>query len=548
MESTTVPADTSSVLFDDLQLSSSSNEDDNDASFVVKKRKKWLSSRPTIEGKKKRRHHHSSSSSYEDTMTTSSDTEESEYDPDIEVIPGCSSWGVIMERKHTEKVKTEAEERRRPVLAFSSSSLSPSSFFISSRGGTVDNSVIPDRILSIFSSLLEKEKFQFSQSVSFLRMIRKQVNAAMKSTFFAMLSSSGIRRRIIQVGGGNGGGKFEEEEKWNAAMSRMAKLLSNIAAASNYTNNFQPAASTFTKIENHHSLFTICSKVIFYREIHSIISLYLLLVYIQRAMNNDNINSNGYPEEMVTKMLDIIGKIPREEMSQDKYVSVGRDALYLYQKMITDVTGPKHSKRLRTPQQQADFCYVIAMLVNDMSIDSDLTLAGKTTNLVQFASTVGHPAYRLAVHKVTCVFNSSYSVYKVLNLERKLLIHVNQILTILSVRNRSLSERKPRTLTQSVFLYLRPNLKDKLRVSGLTTEESSLGTVVKLVSRKLRFEGVDQQSLEDGCSIIAGSYDTAEGVTLKCLGSDIKDIKILGLATLMVDKMRKRIKRHLPFY
>lgn len=466
--------------------------------------------------------------------------EEEEYDPDTDVVPGCSSWGLIMGRKHKE-VKEEKPDLASP----------PSSFF---RRGTVDECVIPERILSIFSTLLEKDKFQFSQPVAFLRIVRKQVEEAMNSAFSTMLSSSGIRMCHNQE---EGRSRKSEEEKRSATMIRVAKALSNIAAASNPANSFRPAASIFGKLrssssflkkmsDNHHNLSQVCSKVIFYREIHAVISLYLSLVYIQRAMNNDNTNSSGYSEGMVTKMLSIIGKIPYNEMSREKYVSVGRDALYLYQNVITNVT--EHSKRLRTPQQQADFCYVIAMLVNDVPITSDLILAGKTTHLIQFASAMGDPAYRLAVHKIACVFNSSYSVYKVLNLDRKSLICVDQILAILSARNTSLSERKPRTLTQSVFLYLRSDLRDKLRTSGLPSEESSLGPAVKLVSQQLKLEGIDKQSLEDGCSIISGSYDDAEGVTLKCFGLGVKDVKTVGLSTLMTDRMRKRIRKHLPFY
>lgn len=491
--------------------------------------------------------------------------EETEYDPDTDIVPGCSSWGVIMSRKYE-----EAKERNSDSV--SSAFLSPSSFHLPSRTGTVDDEcVIPERILSIFSTLLEKDKFQFSQSVAFLRIVRKQVNEAMNSAFSTMLSSSGIRMCHNQqppflIKEGEEDRKLcsgdSQEKKRSATMIRVAKALSNIAASSNPANNFRPAASVFSKVkpsssssyfskkmsESHLNLSQVCSKVIFYREIHAVISLYLSLVYIQRAMNNDNTNSSGYSEGMVTKMLNIVGKIPYREMSREKYVSVGRDALYLYQNVITDVTGPKHSKRLRTPQQQADFCYVIAMLVNDVPIASDLMLAGKATHLVQFASAMGDPAYRLAVHKMACVFNSSYSVYKVLSLERKSLICADQILSILSARSKSLSERKPRTLTQSVFLYLLPNLRDKLRASGLTSEESSLGTAVKLVSQQLKFEGIDKQSLEDGCNIISGSYDTAEGVTLKCLGLGSKDIKTVGLSTLMTERIRKRIKRNLPFY
>ena len=481
--------------------SSSSSDEGGKAS----QREKWLTNKkrklkaPSPNGVSSEEITSSDESNLEEEENTEG---EEEYNPDTDIFPGCSNWALIMGRKQVKEEKSVSS--------------------------------IPQRILSVFSTFLEKDKFQFSQSVAFLRIIRKQVNEAMNSAFSSISSSSSIRynQQSPLEGGCKKSYDFKEKE-WSTVVSfPTTSVLSKLKSS-----------SLIGKSHNQ-----IRSKILFYREIHSVITLYLSLVYIQRAMNNDNTNSSGYSEGMVTKMLNIIGKIPHNEMNREKYISVGRDALYLYQNVITDVSGPKHSKRLRTPQQQADFCYVIAMLVNDMPIASDVMLAGRATNLVQFASAMGDPAYRLAVHKMVCVFNSSYSVYKVLGLERKSLIYADQILSILSSRNKILSERKPRTLTQSVFLYLHPNLRDKLRASGLTSEESSLGTAVKLVSQQLKFEGIDKQSLEDGYSIINGSYDDTEGLTLKCLGLGIKDMKTVGLSTLMTVRMRKRIKRNLPFY
>nr|AWQ62532.1 wsv282 [Shrimp white spot syndrome virus] len=353
----------------------------------------------------------------------------------------------------------------------------------------------------------------------------------------------------------------EDIKKRNIAMGRVAELLSNIAASSNEENNFRPVvslmrgptcggsnASNKKLNSNRQTIPQVLNKVIFFREIHSVIALYLSSVCVQRAMNNDNTNSSGYAEGMVTKILNIIGKIPYNEMSREKFISVGRDALYLYQNVITDMTGPKHNKRLRIPQQQADFCYIIAMLVNDVPITSDLLLTGKATNLVQFASAMVDPAYRLAVHKMASVFNSSYSVYKVLDLDHKMLLRANLILSILSARNKCLSERKPRTLTQSVYLFLNHLLRNKLRSSGLTSEESSLGTAVKLVSQQLMYEGVTRQTIEDGCSMISGNFEDEDGVTLKCLGADVKDVKTVGLSALLSDRLRKNIRRNVPFY
>ncbi|MPC73045.1 hypothetical protein E2C01_067362 [Portunus trituberculatus] len=424
------------------------------------------------------------------------------------------------------------------------------------KGATADECVIPERVVSAFHELVKNERFQFTQSVPFLKLIKEQVDEAMNSAFSSMLSNSGINIRDDSNGDSTRCG--DPPEKKGTSMGRVAKVLSNVATSSNPDNNYRPAA-TFLQASNSGSSNVkkqvntdinpqIWNKVIFYREIYTMISLYLSMVYIQRTMNNDNTNSSGYAKGMVDKIFSILGKIPHEEMSREKYVSVGRDALYLYQNVITDMTGPKHYKRLRIPQQQTYFCYMLAMLVNDVPVTSDLSLTGKATNLVQFASAMADPAYRLAVHKMSCLFNSSYSVFKALKLEHNMLVRANKILAVLSTKNNALSERKPRTVTQSVFLYLDPSLKDRLRSSDLTSEESSLGTAVKLVSQQLAFEGVTKRSIDEGCHIIKGSFEDEKGVTHKCLGAGVKDIKIVGLATLQIDRLRNRIKRTLPYY
>ena len=276
----------------------------------------------------------------------------------------------------------------------------------------------------------------------------------------------------------------------------------------------------------------------FFKEIRTVISSYLSLVFLQRAMNNNNNNSSCYHEGMLQKMTDIIKNIPRHEMVHEKYISVARDALYIYYVVVSKLTGPNHFKRLRTPKKQEDFCYIIAMLVNDVPIDSDLIMAGKSTSLVQFASTLSDPSYRLAVHRLSNVFNSSYSIYKALNLPQDERMRIDQTLSLLSAKN--LIERKPRTLAQSVFLYYNPTKRDALRASGLTSEESSLGTAVRLVSQQLAVDNVDGDTLEDGLRLAAGHY-ASNNVTLKLMGCDHKDIKIIGLSSLLVSRHRKEI-------
>nr|BDT63047.1 MAG: wsv282-like protein [Trachysalambria curvirostris nimavirus] len=558
-----------SLLYEDLELTSSS-DDDND---VDRRESTSLLSSSSYTSSGRERLHLSvisppssvSCDEYDDN-----DEEEEDYDPDKEIVPGCSSWGLIMSKKRdttvTEGTSSSTSSKKSQAPVFCRGCSNGVGGFINVDRELKDHCLIPCRVLSMFSSLLEKDKFHFTQSVTFLGLVRRQVNEAMHSAFSALLTSSGFRRAAAVVTAA-----ALEDENRSVTMSRILKTLSDIASSSNPENGFLPAASIFSRLSNKkirdqcnkrrrlnstqsndsystsHSLSKVCSKVIFYREIHAVISVYLSLVYIQRAMNNNNTNSIGYPEGMVAKMLDIIDKIPHDEMNRDKYISVGRDALFLYQNIITDVTGPRHSKRLRTPQQQAYFCYVIAMLVNDQPIASDVSLTGKATNLVQFASAMIDPAYRLAVHKMASVTNSSYTVFKVLGLDRESLARADAILAILSARSKPLGERKPRTLAQSVFLYLYPNLRDKLRASGLIHEESSLGTAVRLVSQQLIQDGITTESLEEGYSITCGSY-ISEGNTLKCFGPGSKDIKTVALATLMADRLRRRMKRDLPYY
>nr|BDU62202.1 wsv282-like protein [Chionoecetes opilio bacilliform virus]GAV93243.1 hypothetical protein SCV_123 [Chionoecetes opilio bacilliform virus] len=559
-----------SCLLADLELSSSDDENTNN----LKKRKY----KNRISPIKRRRISSASTSTSTSTSTSSSSESESEsesesksksesndssddqgisvnpdeyfgesdeYDPDDHKEPGSIGWGLMME-----KIKKKTEQTIN-ILPTKTPLIQSEAAAADELFATTNN--IPGRVMTVLSSLLEQDNLQVSQSVSFLHIIRKQVVDAMSSAFTTMLSSSGIRLPLQQQHNQNTTKKSTVIIDDSGAMRNVAKALSAIAGSSNLENSFRPAASIFRQLSIpsqrsvEYPLEQVCSKVIFYREIHTVISLYLSQVYIQRVMNNNNTNSSGYAEGMVAKMINILGKIPHEEMSRDKYNSVGRDALYLYKNVITDVTGPKHSKRLRTPKQQADFCYVIAMLVNDAPIASDMTLVGKATNLVQFASAMGDPAYRLAVHKMACVFNSSYSVYKVLNLDRYQLMLADQILSIVSVRNKSLSERKPRTLTQSVFLYLQPNIRDQLRASGLTSEESSLGTAVKLVSQEMAYEGIGLDSLEEGYHIMCGNYVSPGGFNLKYLGLGEKDAKTVGLSILLTDRIRAQI-RHTPFY
>nr|BDW09876.1 MAG: wsv282-like protein [Marsupenaeus japonicus pemonivirus] len=279
----------------------------------------------------------------------------------------------------------------------------------------------------------------------------------------------------------------------------------------------------------------------FYREIKTIISAYLSLVHIQRTLNNYNTNSINYPEGMVKKILSIIRQIPRHEMSMEKYNVVCRDALFLYYTIITRMTGPKHSKRLRTPYWQFYFCGVLAMLVNDVPVASDLTVSGKETSLVQFASAVGNPAYQTAVHDISSVYNSSYSVYKALGLSRSQLTDANMVLAILSARNTHLSDRKPRTMAQSALLYRNPDLIDRMRASGLVQDESSLGSTSRAVAAQLRVAGVSNRTLDDASHFLHGSYNQ-EGVTLRCFGSGQRDLKTVAASVLVTEDLRRRIR------
>lgn len=279
----------------------------------------------------------------------------------------------------------------------------------------------------------------------------------------------------------------------------------------------------------------------FKREIITIISSYLSLVRIQCTLKSYNTNSIIYPKEMVHKMLAIIRQIPREEMSLEKYKTVCRDALFLYYNIITRMAGPKHSKRLRTPNWQFHFCSVLAMLVNNIAVASDLNVSGKITSLVQFASAIRNPAYQLAVHDISSVYNSSYSVYRALNLTKTQLINTNLVLAVLSAQNTPLNDRKPRTLAQSAFLTQNPGIINRMRASGLIQDESSLYAASKGVAAQLWASGITNQSLDDARNFLCGSY-LEEGVTLKCFGTGQRDLKTVAVSLLATEKLRRAVR------
>ena len=423
---------------------------------------------------------------------------------------------------------------------------------------------------NIMARVFSKDNFQFSQSQTFLDLARGQGLSALDSAVSFMLSNSGIKLD---------GGSSLCRTVVPSEHIKVINVISEIAKRSNTDNDYGPAQEAFcstgggfgTRKTSGRSnrLFTTCfpsrnvqypsslpaqkvqavwKKVIFYREIHHVVSLYLHLVYMQRAINNDNTNSLRYAEGIVTKMLNLLDRIPVEEMSRDKYRSVGRDVLYLYMNVITDITGPKHYKRLRIPHRQTEFCFILAMLINDVPIVSDLYLSNHATNLVQFVSALSEPAYMMAVHKLSWVFNSSYSVCKVLGLEREMWMKANVTLSILSVNSQFLCKRKPKIVTHGVYLNLRPSLRSELRSSGLTTEVNSMRTTFKQLSRNLGQIGVYDRTIDDGCTILKGTHENKNGVVVKCMGSRSRDLKKVGLALILADRLRRSLYCNRPYF
>nr|GBG35364.1 wsv282-like protein [Hemigrapsus takanoi nimavirus] len=363
------------------------------------------------------------------------------------------------------------------------------------------------------------------------------------SLSFSSLSSrsSKLATAIVERASKTSDNARKKQQQQQAKYENFSNVTSMPPPAVMRSKRITSAASSNISIDRYGYKPQLTPDVEFVNEIKTVIAIYISLVFLQRAMNNKNNNSICYCEDMVRKMIGIINNIAREEMPHEKYQSVVRDALYIYCIVVSKLTGPEHLKRLRTPKQQSKFCYMIAMMVNNLPIDSDLSLAGKSTNLVQFASGMSDPAYRMAVRNLSSVFNNSYSVNKALKLPPSYLVMVNQILSILSSKNTSLCERKPRTLAQSAYLYYDHGLRDSLRSSGLTSEESSLGAAVRMVSQQLAVDGIDEESLEDGLCIAAGKLDV-DGAMLKSLGGGQKDIKIIGLSTLLTQRFRKEAR------
>lgn len=270
----------------------------------------------------------------------------------------------------------------------------------------------------------------------------------------------------------------------------------------------------------------------FFSEMRIVISTYLRLVRIQRALNNFNTNAINYPEGMLHKMLSILGQIPREEMSSEKHRTVCRDALFLYYLNVTRMAGPKHSKRLRTPDLQYNFCSALALLANDVPV-ANSKIASKATGLAQFASAMGHPAFQMAVHNISSVYNHTYSAYKECGLSREHLLKSNLVLGILSSHGTQLSDRKPRTLALSALAWGDPAAS---RALGLVQDDDA-----SEVAAHLRERGVSDRSFGEAISLVCGSYDE-EGMTLKIFGEEIRDLKIVSLSILAAEKLRAALR------
>lgn len=458
----------------------------------------------------------SGSSSSEDVMKSISDDSDSDFDPDV-----------VLKQMEDNK---DASEDTASVISTASSTATWSSLLACRKNNNnsrkrrkldTDNKFVR---LSQTTLSINALKDEFSLSLG-----------SLSSLSFSSLSSrsSELATAIVE--------RASKTSQQQARYENFSPATSMPTPAVMRSRRITSAASSNISVDRYGYKPQLTPDVEFVNEIKTVIATYFSHVFLQRAMNNNNNNSSGYHEDMVHKMIGIINNIPREEMSHEKYQSVVRDALYIYCIVVSKLTGPEHLKRLRTPKQQSMFCYMIAMMVNDLPIDSDLSLAGKLTNLVQFASGMSDPAYRMAVHNLSSVFNNSYSVNKALKLTPSHLVMVNQILSILSSKNTSLCERKPRTLAQSVYLYYDHRLRDSLRSSGLTSEESSLGATVRLVSQQLAVDGIDDESLGDGLCMAAGKLDV-DGVMLKSLGGGQKDIKIVGLSTLLTQRFRKEAR------
>ena len=318
--------------------------------------------------------------------------------------------------------------------------------------------------------------------------------------------------------------------------SEMVNIISNHEKiVSNGTESFIVYASTEMPREHVECL------IMFKEEIKLIRREYAQLVHRQQLLRNFNTNSTSYSGEMIKKMINIILKIDNN-MPIDKYKDVVREALYIYHLVVSKMTGPKHLKRLRTPELHFDFCTLIALLSHNVEIVKNISTKYRVSSIIQFVSALDCQWYLSVVPNILSVFNRSNSICQTLcfSYERHAQVNITLCLTY------ALTEINTTNLVLGVILYLFPECLEDIKRAELIKDESLIVPLARKIMEHLRSLWIEKSDIANAAHFLLGSC--VEGLdTIKVFRKQNYDKKILAVSVMVQQKL-KQLAQSMNYY
>nr|BDT62344.1 MAG: wsv282-like protein [Melicertus latisulcatus majanivirus] len=282
--------------------------------------------------------------------------------------------------------------------------------------------------------------------------------------------------------------------------------------------------------------------LMFRDEMTLILQEYARLRRSQQLLGNFNTNSINYADEMVKKMIDIILRIDKNSMSVDKYRDVVREALYIYHLVVSKMTGPKHLKRLRTPELHFDFCMLIALLSHNVENVKNISTKYRVSSIIQFVSALDCQWYLSVVPSILSVFNRSNSICHALSFSYMRHAQVNITLCLVF----ALTETNTTNLVLGVILYLFPESLESIKTNELIKDESLIIPLCRKIKEHLRSQWIDRMDITNAAYLLLGSC--TDGLdTIKVFKKHNYDKKIVAVS-IMIQQKLKQLNQSICFH
>nr|BDT62231.1 MAG: wsv282-like protein [Penaeus semisulcatus majanivirus] len=269
-------------------------------------------------------------------------------------------------------------------------------------------------------------------------------------------------------------------------------------------------------------------------EMKLILREYARLRRRQQLLGSFNTNSINYSTEIIKKMIDIILRIDKNNMSVDKYKDVVREALYIYHLVVSKMTGPKHLKRLRTPELHFDFCVLIALLSHNVEAVKSISAKYRVSSIIQFVSALDCQWYLSVVPDILSVFNRSNSICQALSFSHMERAQVNVTLCLVF----ALTDTNTVNLVLGVILYLFPESLERIKRTELIHDESLIVPLSRLIMEHLRSQWISRSDITNAAYLLLGSC--TDGLdTIKLFKKHSYDKKIAAVSVMVQQKLKQ---------